>query len=77
MIPEIFVGSILIQPSEIMTPRYSMEVLLKKHFSGFRYRSFFARRESVEAQRGKDWLVAEYRPVSKNYILCSGRYLPE
>ena len=31
----------------------------------------------VEVQWGKGWLVAEYRPVSKNYILCSGRYLPE
>ena len=31
----------------------------------------------VKAQRGKRWSVAEYRPVSKNCILCSSRYLPE
>ena len=47
MIPEILVGSILMHPSEIMTLRYSMEVLLKKHFSGLRYRTFFARQEKT------------------------------
>ena len=47
MIPEILVGSILMHPSEIMTLRYSMEVLLKKHFSGLRYRSFFTRQEKT------------------------------
>ena len=31
----------------------------------------------VEAQWGKGWSVAKHRPVSKNYVLNSGRYLPK